>query len=73
MSAGKLIDKETRKELKIGDKVFNKEGKEYTVYGWRKPHKVGSTGKVFVKAENSIFESRFFPSVFNLEIIDYED
>lgn len=73
MSAGKLVHIETGNVVNIGDKILYKDGRETIVLGWRKPHKLGSTGRIFVKAENDNFESSFFPNVFSLKIIDYED
>lgn len=40
------------------------------VTGYSAPHKLGSTGRVFVRDENGVTEG-FFPSVFGLEIVDH--
>lgn len=72
MGAGKLVHRETGDVVNIGDKLIANDGHEVILQGWRKPHKPSSTGRVFVKSETDTFELQFFPSVFNLEIIDYE-
>jgi len=48
---------------------------EYIVVGYRKPHKISSSGRVFVKlrgTDENDFEHSYFPHVFGLEIVDYD-
>lgn len=71
MGAGRLVHKETGDVVNIGDKL-TRDGQEYTVQGWRKPHKVSSSGRVFVKIDEDTFERQLFPHVFDLEIVDYD-
>ena len=70
--AGRLV-KKSGEEVNIGDVVTDRDNVQYVVQGWRRPHKVSSTGRVFVKLNVSeSFEAQYFPSVFGLEIIDHE-
>jgi hypothetical protein len=75
MSAGKLVHKDTNTVVNIGDSVQSERDGEITVYkvmGWRKPHKVSSSGRIFVQSKNSDFEQSFFPHVFDLKIVGYD-
>lgn len=72
MSAGRLVKKGTDEDVPIGTKLISGDGIEYTLQGWRVPHKISSTGRVFVTRPDDEFEMSFFPTVFDLEIIDTE-
>ena len=74
MSAGRLVDKDGN-DVKIGATLTSGQGDKYVLFGWRKPHKISSTGRVFVKPEgfdDSTFEQQFFPTVFGLKIVDFD-
>lgn len=74
MSAGKLIHKDTLKAINVGDVVADRDGVEFEIKGWRKPHKPSSTGRVFVVLTSAPddFENSFFPTVFDLKIVDFD-
>lgn len=72
MGAGRLVHKETGDQVNIGDKLLDRDGSTVIVQGWRKPHKISSSGRVFVKGDDDTFEQQFFPHVFDLEIVDYD-
>lgn len=72
MSAGRLVHKHTGDQVNIGDIVMGRDGDELTVMGWRKPHKISSSGRIFVKGDNDKFEQQFFPHVFDLKIVDFD-
>lgn len=58
-----LVHKDTRRPVRVGDKVTDFRGKAAVVTGWMEPRHSGSTGRVTVK--DALGE--FYPSVFNLE------
>ena len=68
----KLINRETREEVKEGTIVTDFRGDTAVLVGFREPHKPSSTGRVLVKEEGSQFSSEYFPSVFGLEIVDHQ-
>jgi len=71
MGAGRLVDKDGN-DVKIGATITAGDGESFTLMGWRKPHKISSTGRVFVKNDNDSFEQSFFPNVFDLKIIEHD-
>ena len=71
MSSGTLVNKETGEEIKIGTRL-TRDGETVTLIGWRAPHKISSTGAVFVQPDNDTFERKYFPSVYGLEIINHD-
>ena len=71
MSAGRLVHKDTGKEVLIGATLKGRNG-DVTLIGFRKPHKPSSSGRVFVEAVDDTFEQSLFPHVFDLEIVDYD-
>ncbi len=73
MSAGRLVRKDTDEDVKIGDVLTSSQGERYILRGWHAPHKISSTGRVFVAREESPDdEEQYFPTVFELEIIGAE-
>lgn len=64
----RLVDKNGN-DVAIGTKVGRGSAK-YTITGWRAPHKASSTGRVWVESEGG-FSQEFFPTVFDLEIVDH--
>jgi len=68
----KLINKETRKEVKEGAIITDFRGDTAVLVGFREPHKPSSTGRVSVKEDGSSFAREYFPSVFGLEIVDHQ-
>lgn len=68
----RLVDANTGEEIKIGAKLKSSRDSEaeFTVTGWRAPHKASSTGRVYVESSHG-FQREFFPSVFGLEIVDH--
>jgi hypothetical protein len=62
----KLVHKETRQEVKVGDELIDFRGEKSTCVGWQEPQHPGSTGRVYVSREQ-IKSIQFYPSVFNLE------
>lgn len=71
-AAGRLVTKSDGIELPIGAIIKDNNGIEFTLKGWRRPHKASSSGRVFVMKKNDVFERQFFPHVFGLEIVDHE-
>ena len=71
----RLINKETRNEVKIGDTVETFRGEEGIVTGIDEPRKSGSTGRVYIKFEypNAKLTREFFPGVIGAEWIERED
>ena len=54
-------------EVRKRDSVISFRGDEYVVTGWREPHKVSSTGRIFVRACDTRDDCEFFPSVFGMK------
>ena len=50
-----------------GDLVKCFRGDNYIVTGWREPHKIGSTGRVYVKEFEGDGTAEYFPSVFEMK------
>lgn len=61
-------------EAKVGE-VLQSDGKKYRLVGWREPHTINSSGRVFVKRAGRFplrgvagpMEESFFPHVFDLK------
>lgn len=70
-ASGRLVDKDGN-DVKIGATITTNDDESFTLMGWRRPHKPGSTGRVFVKNDSDNFEQQFFPGVFGLKIIEHE-
>ena len=68
----RLINKETREEVKEGAIVTDFRGDKSILIGFTEPHKPSSTGRVSVKEDGSCFAKEYFPSVFGLEIVDHQ-
>lgn len=71
---GRLVRKSDGVEVPIGSKLTVQD-EDFILRGWRKPHKEGSTGRVFVipvDHDRSTFERQLFPNVFGLEIVDFD-
>jgi hypothetical protein len=68
----RLVHADTGEEIKIGAKLKSSHDSEaeFTVTGWRAPHKASSTGRVCVTSSGG-FDREFFPSVFGLKIVDH--
>lgn len=56
------------KEATIGMELISFRGEKATLISWREPHKIGSTGKVYVEWENKC-RGEYYPDVFNGEFI----
>ena len=71
MFGGKLVRRDGT-AVPLGATLKSRDGEEFVVKGWRRPHKPSSTGRVFVVSKDrpDDFERQFFPSVFDLEIVD---
>lgn len=68
----KLINKETGKEVKVGDTVTTFRGEKAVLEGFREPHKSSSSGKVIVKFEGAEWGNEYYPSVIGCEIVDHQ-
>lgn len=60
-----LINSTTKQPVQIGDQVTTRDGYKVEVITVTKPHKPGSTGRMYVKG--SMMSGEFFPGVFNCE------
>jgi hypothetical protein len=72
----KLIYTATGKEVQKRDVVnLNEGGVEvaHVVTDIRKPHKPGSTGRVYIQAADEQYSHEFFPSVIGAEWTERED
>ena len=67
----RLIYKETKEEVKVGDKVRTGRGEEVTVTHFARPHKPASSGKVSVAGDK--FNAEYFVGVIGAEWIERED
>lgn len=68
-----LVDMETKAPANIGDRVRTFRDESGTLMRMERPHKPGSTGRVYVRMDGDTSEREFFPSVVNLEWIERED
>ena len=66
----KLIDQDTRKEIKPGDVVTDFRGDKATLVSFTAPHKPSSTGRVCLLEEGQ--QREYFPGVINAEIVEGE-
>lgn len=71
----KLIDRDTKEEIKIGDTAITFRGEKVIVTYFHPPHKPGSTGKISVMPEsedrhNTGASQLFYPSVINAEYLE---
>ena len=64
----KLINSNTKQEVKIGDTVTSFRGEKYEVCSWSEPQHAGSTGRMHVKGDQ--FDRSFYPTVFNCEFVN---
>lgn len=70
----RLVEKETGREIKVGDVVTSFRGEKYTVKYFREPHKASSCGKISVRRDNGEeYDSEFYVTAFGLEWIERED
>ena len=65
----KLVSKETGLEVLDGAQLVTFRGESCVLKGSRKPHKLGSTGKIYVRW-NDGFEQELYPSVCGLEFVE---
>jgi hypothetical protein len=65
----KLVDKHTDKEVEIGATVYGRQGSG-KLEGFTPPRHAGSTGRVLVRWRNSPNQNEYFPSVFNMKIVE---
>lgn len=68
----RLVYDETGKEVKLGDKVTLKNGKQVTVTYFAKPHSPASSGKVTVRTEGG-GNCEYYVSVIGAKWIERED
>jgi len=52
-----------------GDIISDSKGNKAVLTSWQAPHKINSSGKVYVKWEDGSVQSEYFPSVFNGEFV----
>ena len=70
----KLVYKDSKEEVKIGDKVLTETLNKYaTVTYFTKPHKAASAGFVTLKENNSDLSREFYVGVIGAEWIERED
>ena len=69
----KLVDKETGKEVKVGDIITMSDGEKCEVTYFKPPHKPSSSGKVLVKFENRNCNMEYYVGVIGAEWIERED
>ena len=70
----KLVYKDSKEEVKIGDKVLTETQNKYaTVTYFTKPHKSASAGFVTLKENNSDLSMEFYVGVIDAEWIERED
>lgn len=67
----KLINKETNREIKVGEQVTDFRGKPAIVVGFQSPLFAGSEGRIYVKEKTFDYEKSYYPSVFGAKIVDY--
>lgn len=68
----KLVHKETRQEVKVGDELTDFRGDKFICTGWQEPSHPGSSGRVNV-SQGNIKSMQFFPFVFGLEWVRDEE
>ena len=61
-----LVHENSKLLVKVGDFIVSGDD-EYKVVTWRRPHKVGSTGRVYVHHNGSTQVQEYFPSVCGLK------
>jgi hypothetical protein len=64
----KLINCETKQEVKIGDIVTSFRGEKYEVTRISIPHSHASSGRMHVT--NGLIRQSFYPTVFNCKFIE---
>ena len=70
----RLVYKNSKEEVKIGDKVLTETQNKYaTVTYFAKPHKSASAGFVTLKENNSDLSMEFYVGVIDAEWIERED
>ena len=67
-----LVDKESGRQVYPGEDFLTFRGELVTLKGGQPPHKVGSSGRVYVEDETG-FESSFFPSVIDLMWVEVDN
>jgi len=65
----KLVDKNGN-EIKPGDTVTTFRGEKAKLVSFRPPHKLSSTGHVFIRSDDNKVYGEFYPSVIGATIID---
>jgi len=68
----KMIDKDTRKEIKEGDEVQS-DNETYIVTGFSVGRTSNSSGRIHVKIKGEIDGCSYYPSVFNARIIETKE
>lgn len=63
MAAMILVRESDGTPLKVGDKVKTFRGENRILRGWREPHTINSSGRVFVSTTPNGREEQYFPSV----------
>ncbi len=61
----KLLHK-NGEEVKVGDLVTDFRGDEAIIVHWEAPEHEGSTGRVYVRYAREVFDTLYYPSVFDL-------
>ena len=69
----KLVYDKTNDEVKTGDLCTLRDGEKASVVRIEKPRHGGSTGRVFVKSNDSDWSQGFFPTVIGATWIERED
>lgn len=57
----------------VGMEVETKDGKKGILTDWKEPHKIGSTGRVYIQFEDQHRTSEFFPGVVGGEWVKLVD
>lgn len=65
----KLVSKETGLEVLVGAQLVTFRGEPCILISSSKPHKLGSTGRIYVRESNG-FEGEYYPSVCGLEFVE---
>ena len=72
-----MVEIATGAEVKPGMRVLDMRNEIFEVVGFRVPHRDGSTGRVHVKKPGQEVtpghELEFYPSVFELKIVEIKD
>jgi hypothetical protein len=69
----RLVYANSKEEVKIGDVVRTFYGENVQVTNFEKPHHGGSTGRVYVKCADHVWQQVFYPSVVGAVWIERED